>query len=140
MNRTLSRSRQEMGPGIFAFTPTGVGSIRSRRKDRPSLFDYDAPKGRLTYGKRSQPAARVAAALVQILISGDGKFIYAGNRLHDSIGIFSVGADGLTFSGRNGLTAIIHAASASTHQELSLLLQPARDNIAVFRVNRKPAV
>ncbi|HJZ57943.1 MAG TPA: beta-propeller fold lactonase family protein [Gemmataceae bacterium] len=29
-----------------------------------------------------------------ILVSGDGKFVYAGNRLHDSIGIFSVGAKG----------------------------------------------
>jgi len=30
----------------------------------------------------------------EILVSADGKFVYAGNRLHDSIGIFAVGADG----------------------------------------------
>jgi 6-phosphogluconolactonase (cycloisomerase 2 family) len=27
-------------------------------------------------------------------VSHDGRFIYAGNRLHDSIGIFSVGSNG----------------------------------------------
>jgi 6-phosphogluconolactonase (cycloisomerase 2 family) len=30
-----------------------------------------------------------------ILVSEDGRFLYAGNRLHDSIGIFAVGRDGL---------------------------------------------
>jgi 6-phosphogluconolactonase len=30
----------------------------------------------------------------EILVSSDGRFVYAGNRLHDSIGIFSVGEDG----------------------------------------------
>jgi 6-phosphogluconolactonase (cycloisomerase 2 family) len=34
------------------------------------------------------------------LVSADGRFVYAGNRLHDSIGIFSVGPNGeLTFTG-----------------------------------------
>jgi 6-phosphogluconolactonase (cycloisomerase 2 family) len=34
----------------------------------------------------------------EILVSADGRFIYAGNRLHDSMAIFSVGPDGqLTF-------------------------------------------
>ena len=27
-------------------------------------------------------------------MSADGRFVYAGNRLHDSIGIFAVGQDG----------------------------------------------
>jgi 6-phosphogluconolactonase (cycloisomerase 2 family) len=32
------------------------------------------------------------------MVSQDGRFVYAGNRLHDSVGIFAVGADGeLTF-------------------------------------------
>ena len=36
----------------------------------------------------------------EILVSADGRFVYAGNRLHDSIAIFSVGSDGrLTFVG-----------------------------------------
>jgi 6-phosphogluconolactonase len=34
------------------------------------------------------------------MVSADGRFVYAGNRLHDSIGIFSVGNTGeLTFVG-----------------------------------------
>ena len=36
----------------------------------------------------------------EILVSKDGRHVYAGNRLHDSIGILSVGADGrLTYVG-----------------------------------------
>src|SRR5678810_1299204 len=36
----------------------------------------------------------------EILVSADGKFVYVGNRLHDSIGIFSVGPNGdLTYVG-----------------------------------------
>jgi 6-phosphogluconolactonase (cycloisomerase 2 family) len=31
----------------------------------------------------------------EILVSPDGKFVYAGNRLHDTIAVFAVGADGL---------------------------------------------
>ena len=30
----------------------------------------------------------------EILVSADGKFVYAGNRLHDSIAVFAVGEDG----------------------------------------------
>jgi 6-phosphogluconolactonase (cycloisomerase 2 family) len=30
----------------------------------------------------------------EILVSADGRFVYAGNRLHDSVAIFSVGRDG----------------------------------------------
>jgi 6-phosphogluconolactonase (cycloisomerase 2 family) len=28
------------------------------------------------------------------MVSADGKFVYAGNRLHDSISVFSIGATG----------------------------------------------
>ena len=62
------------------------------------LFDYDAERGRLT--KRQMiPSLPVGYAgsnfCSEIQVSKDGKFLYAGNRLHDSIGIFSIGADGL---------------------------------------------
>jgi 6-phosphogluconolactonase len=36
----------------------------------------------------------------EILVSADGRFVYAGNRLHDSIGVFSIGPRGiLTYVG-----------------------------------------
>jgi hypothetical protein len=36
----------------------------------------------------------------EILVSADGRFVYAGNRLHDSIAIFSIGSNGtLTWVG-----------------------------------------
>ena len=39
----------------------------------------------------------------EILVSANGRFVYAGNRLHDIIAIFSVGRDGtLAISGKNG--------------------------------------
>jgi 6-phosphogluconolactonase len=43
---------------------------------------------------------RAANFCSEILVSADGRYVYAGNRLHDSIGILSVGSDGrLTYVG-----------------------------------------
>jgi 6-phosphogluconolactonase (cycloisomerase 2 family) len=73
------------------------------------------------------------------LVSTDGKFVYAGNRLHDSIGIFSVGSNGaLTFTGEEW-TRGNYPRSFNfdpTGRFLYCCNQRA-DNIAVFRVNRQ---
>ena len=68
----------------------------------PSLIRGDATTGRL-------PPRQTVSALPpgfagsnfcsEILVSADGRFVYAGNRLHDSIGIFSVGPDGALTKG-----------------------------------------
>ena len=67
------------------------------------LFDYDDEKGRLTARQSISTLPNGFAGsnfCFEILVSPDGRFVYAGNRLHDSIGIFSIGPKGdLTFVG-----------------------------------------
>ena len=73
----------------------------------------------------------------EILVSADGRFVYAGNRLHDSIGIFSVGGTGeLTFVGEEW-TRGNYPRSFSfdpTGRFLYCCNQRA-DHVAVFRVD-----
>ena len=55
-------------------------------------------RGLFRQSKRSQLCRRGLAGTsfaAEILVSPDGKFVYAGNRLHDTIAVFAVGADGL---------------------------------------------
>ena len=53
------------------------------------LFDYDAAPGRLTPRQTIStlpPGFAGSNFCSEILVSADGRFVYAGNRLHDSIG------------------------------------------------------
>ena len=61
------------------------------------LFDYDAATGRLTARQTisTLPTGFAGSNFCsEILVSRDGRFVYAGNRLHDSIGIFAIGESG----------------------------------------------
>jgi 6-phosphogluconolactonase (cycloisomerase 2 family) len=106
------------------------------------LFDYDARAGRLASRQTIStlpPGFAGSNFCSEILVSDDGKFVYAGNRLHDSIGIFSIGPDGeLTFIGEEW-TRGNYPRSFSfdpTGRFLYCCNQRA-DNIAVFAVNGK---
>jgi len=86
------------GPRHFAFHPGGrwLYSIQEEGSTIV-LFDYDATAGRLTprHTISSLPAGYAGSNFCsEILVSADGRFVYAGNRLHDSIGIFAIGPDG----------------------------------------------
>ena len=67
------------------------------------MFDYDSAKGRLTprQALSSLPPGFAGSNFCsEIMVSPDGRFVYAANRLHDSIAYFSVGDTGtLTFVG-----------------------------------------
>ena len=55
------------------------------------LFDFDARMGRLTSRQTIStlpPGFAGSNFCSEILVSADGRFVYAGNRLHDSIAIF----------------------------------------------------
>jgi 6-phosphogluconolactonase (cycloisomerase 2 family) len=92
------------GPRHFRFHPNGrwLYSIQEEGSTIV-LFDYDAATGRLTSRQTisTLPSECTGSNFCsEILVSTDGRFVYAGNRLHDSIGIFSIGSDGaLTFRG-----------------------------------------
>ncbi|AMY08965.1 6-phosphogluconolactonase [Luteitalea pratensis] len=90
------------GPRHFAFHRDGRWLYAIQEEGSTIvLFDYDAERGRLSARQTisSLPAGYAGSNFCSgILISQDGRFVYAGNRLHDSVGIFAVGRDGtLTF-------------------------------------------
>jgi 6-phosphogluconolactonase len=61
------------------------------------LFDFDSGRGGLRPRQTISTLPQGYAGsnfCSEILVSSDGRFVYAGNRLHDSIGIFAVGETG----------------------------------------------
>ncbi len=131
------------GPRHFHFHPNGRWLYSLQEEGSTIvLFDYDSAKGHLTSRQTisSLPPGFAGSNFCSgILVSDDGRFVYAGNRLHDSIGIFSVGKTGeLTFVG-DEWTRGNYPRSFNfdpTGQFLYSCNQRG-DNIAVFRVNRK---
>jgi 6-phosphogluconolactonase (cycloisomerase 2 family) len=131
------------GPRHFHFHPNGrwFYSIQEEASTIV-LFDYDTATGRLTSRQTIStlpPGFAGSNFCSEILVSADGRFVYAGNRLHDSIAIFAIGRDGaLTFVGEEW-TRGDYPRSFSfdpTGQFLYCCNQRA-DNIAVFRVDRE---
>ncbi len=131
------------GPRHFSFHSNGrwLYSIQEEGSTIV-LFDFDAATGRLTSRQTiSTLPPRFAGSnfCSEILVSADGRFVYAGNRLHDSIGIFSIGSNGtLSYIGEEW-TRGDYPRSFSfdpTGQFLYCCNQRA-DSIAVFRVDRK---
>jgi 6-phosphogluconolactonase (cycloisomerase 2 family) len=86
------------GPRHFAFHPRGSWLYCVQEEgSNVALFDYSAQAGRLDHRQTVSTLPQGFAGsnfCSEILVSRDGKFVYAGNRLHDSIAVFSVGADG----------------------------------------------
>jgi 6-phosphogluconolactonase (cycloisomerase 2 family) len=86
------------GPRHFAFHPGGTWLYSIQEEGSTVvLFDYDAARGRLSARQTisSLPLGYAGSNFCSgILVSSDGRFLYAGNRLHDSIGIFGIGPDG----------------------------------------------
>jgi len=92
------------GPRHFAFHPNGRW-LYSLQEESSTLatFDYDRARGRLTPKQTvsSLPKGFGGTNFTsEVLVSPDGRFVYAADRLHDSIAFFSIGREGaLTFAG-----------------------------------------
>lgn len=92
------------GPRHFHFHPNGKWLYSVQEEGSTvARFDYDPATGRLTARETISTLPRGFAGsnfCSEILVSADGRFVYVGNRLHDSIGILAVGRDGtLTYVG-----------------------------------------
>jgi 6-phosphogluconolactonase (cycloisomerase 2 family) len=130
------------GPRHFHFHPNGRWFYSIQEEGSTIVvFDYDSQTGRLTMRQTisTLPAGFAGSNFCsEILVSADGRHVYAGNRLHDSIGIFSVGADGrLTYVGEEW-TRGDYPRSFSfdpTGRFLYCANQRA-DAVTVFRVDR----
>lgn len=86
------------GPRHFAFHPNGRW-LYSLQEESSTLvlFDYDAERGALAARQTvsSLPAGFAGTNFTsEIRVSKDGRFVYAANRLHDSITYFSIGSAG----------------------------------------------
>ncbi|MBP7051562.1 MAG: lactonase family protein [Phycisphaerae bacterium] len=130
------------GPRHFCFHPDGrrVYSIQEEGSNVVA-YDFDAEEGRLTARQTIAtlpPGFAGSNFCSEIMVSADGRFLYAGNRLHDSIAIFSIGDTGaLTCLGEEW-TRGNYPRSFSfdpTGRFLYVCNQRA-DNVAAFRVDR----
>ncbi len=92
------------GPRHFHFHPNGRWFYSVQEEGSTIVrYDYQSESGRLEERQTISTLPKGYAGsnfCSEILVSPDGKFVYVGNRLHDSIGIFAVGDHGdLTYVG-----------------------------------------
>ena len=130
------------GPRHFHFHPNGRWFYSIQEEGSTLvLFDWDGAAGTLTARQTisTLPAGFAGSNFCsEILVSSDGRFVYAGNRLHDSIGIFAVGSDGTLAWVADEWTRGNYPRSFSfdpTGRFLYCCNQRA-DTVAVFRVDR----
>ena len=131
------------GPRRFSFHPNGrwLYSLQEEGSNIV-LFDYDGAHGRLT---SRQTVSSLSAGFAgssfasEIIVSRDGRFVYAGNRLHDSIAWFSVGKTGeLTWAGEEWTRADYpRSFNFDPTGNFFYSCNQRGDSITAFRVNRK---
>lgn len=131
------------GPRHFAFHPNHR-QLYSLQEEGSTIvtFDYDGDTGRLTEKQTisSLPPGYAGSNFCsEILVSADGRFVYVGNRLHDTVGIFSVGADGTLSHVADEPTRGNYPRSFSFDPSCRFLYccNQRADNVAVFRVNKQ---
>jgi 6-phosphogluconolactonase len=131
------------GPRHFHFHPNGrwLYSIQEEGSTI-ALFDYDVSTGRLAARQTISslpPGFAGSNFCSEILVSADGRFVYAGNRLHDSIGIFSVGPNGELAFVADEWTRGSYPRSFNFDPSGQFLFccNQRGDNVAIFRVDRR---
>jgi len=135
---SVTKSLPGSAPRHFVFSPDGKTMYQLQEQDsRLAVYDFAG-------GKLSQKGATVSAlpngyqgsnTASELLISRDGKYLYAGNRTQDSIAVFATGKDG-----------VIRTANVATEADTprSLTLDPSGrflysmnqkgDNVTTFRI------
>lgn len=131
------------GPRHLHFHPNGrvLYSIQEEGSTIV-LFDFETATGRLTSRQTIStlpPGFAGSNFCSEILVSTDGRFVYAGNRLHDSIGIFSIGANGaLAYVGEEWTRGSYpRSFNFDPTGQFLYCCNQRGDNVAVFRVDRK---
>ena len=131
------------GPRHFHFHPNGrwLYSIQEEGST-VVLFDYDGETGQLAARQTVStlpPGFAGSNFCSEILVSGDGRFVYAGNRLHDSIGIFAVGAAGeLTYRGEEWTRGNYpRSFSFDPAGQYLYCCNQRADNVTVFQVHHQ---
>lgn len=130
------------GPRHFVFHPNGRW-LYSLQEEASTLvtFDYDPARGTLAARQTisSLPSGFAGTNFTsEVVISPDARFVYAANRLHDTIAWFSIGpSGGLTFAGEEW-TRGDYPRSFTIHQAGNFLYScnQRADFIAAFKIDR----
>jgi 6-phosphogluconolactonase (cycloisomerase 2 family) len=135
------------GPRHFAFHPNGRWFYCIQEEASTiCLFDYDSTKGwlkpRQTISSLS-PGFDGSNFTSEIAVSADGRFVYAANRLHDSIACFAIDAN-------NGTLSFVAEEWTRGDYPRSFGFDPTgnflyvgnqrADNMAIFRIDRQTGV
>jgi 6-phosphogluconolactonase len=130
------------GPRHFAFHPSGRWFYSLQEEGSTVVaYDYDATRGRLTEIQTVSSLPKGFAGSnfpAEVMVSSDGKFLYASNRLHDSIAWFSISATGkLTYRGEEW-TRGDHprAFNFDPSGNFFYVCNQFADAITTFRINR----
>jgi 6-phosphogluconolactonase len=131
------------GPRHFAFHPSGRW-LYSLQEEASTLvtFDYDPATGTLTAKQTISTLPtdfKGTNFTSEVLVSADARFVYAANRLHDSIAWFSIGENGLLTSGGEEWTRGDYPRSFSIDPRGNYLhsCNQRADGITTYRINRK---
>ena len=131
------------GPRHFVFHPSGRW-FYSLQEEGSTLvaFDYDPSRGRLTEKQTlsSLPKGFVGTNFTsEVMISADGAFLYAANRLHDSIAWFPISTAGTLAFGGEEWTRGDYPRSFNIDPTGNFLYccNQRGDAITTFRVNRQ---
>lgn len=131
------------GPRHFYFHPSEKWFYSIQEEGSTvALFDYDSAKGVLTIREQysTLPLGYAGSNFCsEILISSDGRHLYVGNRLHDSIGIFRIRDDGTLDYLTEVWTQGDYPRSFNFDPTGSFLYccNQRADHVAVFRVDKQ---
>jgi 6-phosphogluconolactonase len=131
------------GPRHFAFHPNGhwVYAIQEEAST-VAFFHYDPENGALAAQQTvsALPSGFAGTSFAsEILVSQDGRFLYAANRLHDTIAVFSIGADGRLMQIANTSTMGDYPGQCRIDPSGNFLYACNRhsDCITCFRIHRE---
>jgi 6-phosphogluconolactonase len=130
------------GARHFAFHPNGRALyVIYEEASQIAVYRYDRETAAVT---RLQTVSTLpegfsgSSFASAMAISPDGRFLYAGNRLHNSVSIFAIGRDGMLRMVGNEWTRGDYPNQVALDPTGALLLASNRrsDQVTVFRVDR----